>query len=156
MAASAVLLILGIAGKDPVWAVTCIALAMGALGATESFFWVTGVELGRRHGGLSAAILNTGGNAGGIPAPYLTPWISAQYGWQIGLGLASVLVLIGAVLWCWIGPGGETASTADNQPEPSTFGSRIASAPAWAMATRSAWPQGVSRPLTRATSSRQP
>ena len=38
----------------------------------------------------------------------------------------------------------------------STLGSRMAPGPAAAMAARSAWPQGVSRPLTRTTSSRRP
>ncbi|MSR57394.1 MAG: MFS transporter [Planctomycetaceae bacterium] len=104
MIASALLLIMGIFGSQPVWVVTCFALAMYALGASEASFWLTGIELGRERGGLSAAILNAGGNAGGIPAPYITPLFSEYFGWQYGLGLASVLCLFGAVLWWWIDP----------------------------------------------------
>lgn len=104
MIASAVLLGMGILGSQPVWVVSCFALAMGALGASESAFWVTGIELGRKRGGLSAAILNTGGNAGGIMAPVITPLFSQYFGWQAGLGLASVLCILGAALWWWIDP----------------------------------------------------
>jgi sugar phosphate permease len=110
MFASAILLAMGIASDNATWAVSCITLAMGALGASESSFWVTGVELGGKRGGLSAAILNTGGNAGGIPAPYLTPliskWVDSQElgigGWQVSMGVASALCFMGAGLWFFI------------------------------------------------------
>ncbi len=101
---SAVLLCMGILGTEPAWVVTCFALAMGVLGASESSFWVTGIELGRKRGGLSAAILNAGGNAGGILAPVITPLFSKHFGWQAGLGVASVLCIFGALLWWWIDP----------------------------------------------------
>lgn len=103
MATSAVFIVVGIVATQPLWVVTSFALAMGALGASEPCFWVTGIELGRQRGGLSAAILNTGGNAGGILAPAITPIISQYVGWQGGLGLASALCLSGAVMWLWIG-----------------------------------------------------
>jgi dipeptide/tripeptide permease len=53
---------------------------------------------------MSAAILNTGGNAGGILAPIVTPLFSGYFGWQAGLGVASVICLFGAALWRWIDP----------------------------------------------------
>lgn len=105
MLASSVLLVAGILEGQPVWAVvTCFSLAMGTLGASEAPFWVTGVQLGGRRGGLSGAFLNTIGNAGGILAPIVTPLFSNYFGWQAGLGLASGVCLIGAVLWLWIDP----------------------------------------------------
>ena len=36
---------------------------------SEGPFWVTAIELGGSQGGVSAALLNTGGNIGGILAP---------------------------------------------------------------------------------------
>lgn len=104
MLASAVLLALGLLGDTPIWVVGCFTLAMGALGASESPFWVMSVELGRRRGGLSAAILNTGGNLGGMLAPVVTPLFSDYFGWKAGLLLASALCLVGAALWLWIDP----------------------------------------------------
>ncbi|MGE5191299.1 MAG: MFS transporter [Deltaproteobacteria bacterium] len=118
MIASAVLLGAGILGGRPGWVVTCFALAMGALGVSEAPFWVTGIELGSRRGGLSAAILNTGGNAGGILAPVITPLFSKYFGWQAGLGLAGVLCIFGAALWWWIDPNErQPADFADLVPE---------------------------------------
>jgi sugar phosphate permease len=102
MAASAVLLVLGILRPEPVWVVTCFTLALGALGTSEAPFWVTGIELGRQRGGLSASILNAGGNVGGILAPVITPLFSSYFGWRAGLCLASALCLFGAVLWWWV------------------------------------------------------
>lgn len=129
---SAILLALGIMTGNTLLAVTCITLATGALGVSESSFWVTGVELGGKRGGLSAAILNTGGNVGGLPAPYLTPLISeyvdhwqTQAGvayfksWQPGMGVASIICFIGAGLWFWI-----------DTEEPESSGIALAQAPA--------------------------
>jgi MFS family permease len=111
MLASAVFLALGLLGDRPLWVLACFTLAMGALGASESSFWVTGVELGRRRGGLSASIVNTGGNLGGMLAPVVTPLFSDYFGWKAGLGLASALCVVGAALWLWIDPeeGNEAA-----------------------------------------------
>jgi ACS family glucarate transporter-like MFS transporter len=104
MTASACLLWVGVRASEPVWIVTWLALALGVLGMAEGPFWVTAVEVGGRRGGLSAAIFNTGGNAGGILAPFATPWVSDSlgYGWQSGISLGSVICLLGAACWIWI------------------------------------------------------
>ena len=74
--------------SEPFWIVTWLSLALGVLGMAEGPFWVTAVEVGGRRGGLSASIFNTGGNAGGILAPIVTPWISdaLDFGWQSRIG----------------------------------------------------------------------
>lgn len=102
MIASAILLLVGISLSNSAYVVTCFALAMGALGASESSFWTTGIKLGKRQGGLSGAFLNAGGNAGGIPAPYLTPLIADAFNWQTGLAVAGLLCIAGSLLWLWI------------------------------------------------------
>ncbi len=122
-AASAGLLLLGIRASDPAWIVTWLSLALGVLGMAEGPFWVTAVEVGRGRGGFSAGVFNTGGNAGGILAPVITPWVSDTlgYGWEAGIGLGSAVGLFGAVLWLGIDPTNddlvEVALTPDN-PEP--------------------------------------
>jgi MFS family permease len=92
---------LGIIGKSPAWIVTWFSLALGLLGASEGVFWSTGVEIGRGRGGTAAAIMNTGGNAGGMLAPVVTPWISAHFGWPLGIGLGGLVCILGAL--CWLG-----------------------------------------------------
>jgi MFS family permease len=104
MTASAGFLLVGILSTEPIWIVTWLSLSLGILGLAEGPFWVTAVEVGGRRGGLSAAVLNTGGNAGGILAPVVTPWLSdtLHLGWQVGMAAGSAVCLLGAVAWCWI------------------------------------------------------
>jgi len=104
MTASAAFLGAGIVCREPAWIVTCFSLALAFLGACEGAFWTTAIDLGGRQGGLSAAIVNTGGNAGGALAPYLTPLISHHFGWPAGIGVACVICILGAVKWIWIDP----------------------------------------------------
>ncbi|HEV3255825.1 MAG TPA: MFS transporter [Gemmataceae bacterium] len=109
MAASALLLVLGLCSGAPWWVVPCFTLSMASLGTCEGTFWTTAIELGGTRGGTSAAIFNTGGNAGGLLAPVVTPLFSAYFSWQAGIALASVVCLTGAVLWLWIDPAERTS-----------------------------------------------
>ncbi len=89
--------------QDPLWTLIWFTLAHGAIGATEGSFWTTAIELGGRSGGTSGAIVNTGGNAGGVLAPYATRWIGS-YDWRMAFCLGSVICLVGVCLWWWIDP----------------------------------------------------
>jgi MFS family permease len=105
MTLSALLLGLGLVSTEPVWIVIWFALALAAIGATEGPAWTTAVELGGRHGGgTAAAICNTGGNAGGLLAPILTPVLALQFDWKIAVAAGGFYCLLGAVLWAWIHP----------------------------------------------------
>jgi MFS family permease len=90
---------LGIHSTNPKAILICFAVAMGAAGLGEGSFWTAAVRIGGRRGGAAAAVLNTGGNAGGLLAPALTPVISDQFGWQWGLAVGSFVCLLAAVLW---------------------------------------------------------
>lgn len=105
MTAGALLLTLGAFAREPAWIVFWFALALGAVGASEGPFWATAVELGGRRGGSSAAFFNTGGNAGGMLAPVVTPLIGRQFGWGWAMGVGGLVCLAGVVLWFWIDPG---------------------------------------------------
>jgi MFS family permease len=107
MAAGACLLALGASTREPVWSATWFAMAMGAVGAVEGPHWATAVELGARRGGSAAAILNTGGNAGGLLAPIITPWVGQRHGWGAAVALGSLVLLAGVALWFGIVPGGK-------------------------------------------------
>lgn len=103
MIAGGLLVLGGVMTRDPVWSVTWFSLALGVVGTCEGTFWSTAIDLGRGQGGTAAAIVNTGGNAGGFLAPILTPWISRTIHWQAGIGLGGVICLLGAL--CWLGIG---------------------------------------------------
>jgi MFS family permease len=104
MAAGAALLFAGVAARDPAWIAAWFALALGAVGMAEGPSWATAIELGGRRGGSSAALFNTGGNAGGILAPIITPAVGERLGWGSAVGLGALICLAGLVLWLWVEP----------------------------------------------------
>jgi MFS family permease len=99
---SAVVLGAGLLSGDPTAMLVCFAVSMATAGASEGAFWTTAIALGGRLGGTSAAVLNTGGNAGGLLAPIVTPLFSHYFGWKAGIALACVPCVVGAALWLWI------------------------------------------------------
>jgi ACS family D-galactonate transporter-like MFS transporter len=105
MVASGLFLLAGVSVTDPNAVLAFFTLSMAALATCESPFWVNGVALGRRRGGLSGAILNTVGNAGGLVAPIVTPLFSDHIGWRGSLAVAAVICLVGAPLWLSVDPG---------------------------------------------------
>jgi MFS family permease len=113
MLAGAVLLIGGVSASEPAWIVTWFALALGAVGMAEGPSWATAIELGGRRGGSSAALFNTGGNAGGILAPIITPRIGETLGWGYAVSLGALICLAGLVLWIWIDPHAKPPDTGD-------------------------------------------
>ncbi len=104
MVLGALLVGLGLFSPLPGWTVLLFGLALAAVGATEGPSWATAVELGGRRGATAAGIFNTGGNAGGVLAPVITPLVSDAWGWKWGLGLGALICLTGACLWFWIDP----------------------------------------------------
>jgi ACS family D-galactonate transporter-like MFS transporter len=120
MVASAALLGAGILFKQPIWIVTCFSLALASLGASEGSFWTTATDLGGGRAGVAAAIVNTGGNAGGALAPQLTPLIGDHFGWQGGLAVAAVFCFLGAILWRWIDPDEGFQSPGAPETSPAT------------------------------------
>jgi MFS family permease len=91
----------------------CFALAMMVVGASEGSFWTLSVELGGARGGTAAGILNTGGNAGGLAAPVVTPYLSKWFGWQAGFFVASVCCVLAALCWVGIDPYERVAEPKD-------------------------------------------
>jgi sugar phosphate permease len=104
MALSAVFLALGIFARDRSWVVLWFTLSLGVLGLCEGSFWTSAVEIGGRHGGSAAAIMNTGGNGIGLLAPMITPFVSDALGWKWGIGLGALICVGGALCWFWIDP----------------------------------------------------
>ncbi len=106
MATGAGLTVIGVLVDWPAVTIASFALAMAAVGMAEGPFWTAVVEVAGNRRGMAAAFFNTGGNIGGLLAPYATPIISAWLGWQSGIALASLFCLVGAALWLWVRPAG--------------------------------------------------
>jgi MFS family permease len=90
---------------------------MGAVGMSEGSYWTASVRIGGRRGATAAGILNTGGNAGGLPAPVLMPLIGTSVSWRAALGVAAVVCVAGAALWLPVDPS-------DRLDEPAPLGER--------------------------------
>src|SRR5205085_1314850 len=69
------------AATTPEWVLFWFSLALCGMGAVEPPTWTTAQELGGRRGATAAGICNTGGNAGGIIAPVVTPLVATRFGW---------------------------------------------------------------------------
>jgi MFS family permease len=104
MTAGAVFLMFGVFSREPQWIVAWFALALGSVGMAEGPFWATAIDLGGRRGGSAAAVLNFGGNAGGLLAPTLTPWIGQELNWGAAVAVGGIICLVGVALWLWIDP----------------------------------------------------
>lgn len=104
MLTAAVSTIISGRSKDPEVVLFWFSLAMAGIGACEGPMWTLAVRMGRHSGGTAAGIFNTGGNIGGIISPALTPLIGFEY----GLWIASLLCVIGAILWIGIDAREET------------------------------------------------
>jgi MFS family permease len=95
---------LGVRSTDPTQVTVLFSLSLAALGMCEGIFWTTATEIGGQQGGLTAAFLNTGGNAMGAFAPTITPWLAKQFGWEAAIGVACAICALGGVLWLGIAP----------------------------------------------------
>jgi predicted MFS family arabinose efflux permease len=95
---------LGLTAPTSLATLACFLAAMAGAGMSEGSYWTASVRLGGPRAGAASAIMNTGGNLGGLLAPALTPIISSLLGWKAGLGVAGLVCLAGAALWPWIDP----------------------------------------------------
>jgi ACS family glucarate transporter-like MFS transporter len=100
---SAILLYIGTNLTDTVSVVTLLCLSLGFAASSDGPYWAAAIDAGGEHSGVSGAILNTGGNLGGLLAPVLTPFIASKAGWSWGLYAGSLIVMIGVALWFFIG-----------------------------------------------------
>jgi MFS transporter, ACS family, D-galactonate transporter len=107
MIASGLVFEIGAASGDSTAMLVTFTLSAGLLGMCEAAFWTTIVELGLPRGGLAAAVMNFGGNAGGLLSPVITPWLSERLGaiygtsagWRASLMVAGAVAIVGAVMW---------------------------------------------------------
>ena len=99
MLASAVLLFAATRAQEQATVVGLFFLAHAAIGLCEAPTWVAALEIGKEQCGTSAAIVNTGGNLGGMLAPTITAYVASKYEWNTSFALASIVCLFGVVQW---------------------------------------------------------
>ncbi len=102
MSLSAVLLVLGTNATNTALVVTLLSLALACCASTEGPYWAAAIDIGSEDAGTASGILNSVGNAGGLLAPVLTPFIAARLGWAWGLYAAGIIILAGAATWWFV------------------------------------------------------
>jgi ACS family glucarate transporter-like MFS transporter len=112
---SAVLLYLTVTATSPYWAVAALCLGFGCVEITEGSFWGATMRLAPQDTMAATAVLNTGGNLGGVVATPIIAALSAYWGWPAVFATGAVLSLVAASLWLWIDAG--RASMMDPQRE---------------------------------------
>lgn len=99
MGLGALFALMGVNATHPINVAMCLAVSMAALGMCEGVFWTTATDFGGKSRGLSAAIMNTGGNFGGLVSPVLTPVMAKTLGWHGAIMVACAIVGLGGAIW---------------------------------------------------------
>ena len=90
-------------------AAVCLALATALVLSVEGPFWAAMMDVAGGRSGTAGGVMNMGSNLGGLVSPALTPILAASVGWENALHVASVLSVIGGLLWLGVGPPSRTA-----------------------------------------------
>jgi ACS family glucarate transporter-like MFS transporter len=87
---------------SPYWAVANLSLAFACVEVTEGPYWAATMRVAPSDSMATTAILNTGGNLGGIVATPIIAALSSRHSW-IGVFVTGTTVsLAAALLWFWV------------------------------------------------------
>lgn len=111
---AALFLYLTITAVSPYWAVAALSLAFACVELTEGPFWAAAMRCAPANSMQATAVLNTGGNLGGVVATPIIAALSATHSWPSVFATGAVLSVVAAALWIWIDVAGssETPDTA--------------------------------------------
>jgi len=113
--AAGVLLLVSVHTGSAFTALAGLSLAFGLLEMNEGPFWAASMQIGRQDAVAAGAILNTGGNLGGIVATPLVALISGNGDWTTPFVAGAACALASALIWLLINPAAPANAAA---PEP--------------------------------------
>jgi MFS transporter, ACS family, glucarate transporter len=90
------------AAGNTYFAVGALCLAFGCCEIMEGPFWSTTMRLAPADSMAATAVLNTGGNLGGVVATPAIAALSATHQWQAVFTIGTLASLAAAALWIWI------------------------------------------------------
>jgi ACS family glucarate transporter-like MFS transporter len=99
-----VLLLISVHSTSAWAALSGLSLAFGLLEINEAPFWAASMEIGRQDAVSAGAILNTGGNIGGIVATPLVAWLSGGGDWTTPFVAGAACALASGLIWLLINP----------------------------------------------------
>ena len=96
---AALFMYLTVTAASPYWAVGLLCLGFGCIELTEGSYW--GATMRRAPGDTmtATAVLNTGGNLGGVVATPIIAAVSSSYSWTVVFATGAVCALVAAALW---------------------------------------------------------
>ena len=97
-------------------AVAALSLAFAFTELTEGAYWAATMRAAPTEVMASTAVLNTGGNLGGVVATPTIAMLSAGHHWMVIFGLGAVLSVLAAGLWFFI-----DIDAPDNVTDPDEF-----------------------------------
>lgn len=102
---AAVFLYLTVSAVNPYWAVAALCLGFACVEVTEGSFWGATMRLAPSDTMAATAVLNTGGNLGGVVATPIIAALSVGYGWGAVFATGAITSVIAAALWFTIDAG---------------------------------------------------
>jgi ACS family glucarate transporter-like MFS transporter len=102
---AAVFLYLTVSLANPYWAVAALCLGFAFLEVTEGPYWAATMHLAPRDTMAGTAILNTGGNLGGVVATPIIAALSAGHNWSLVFATGAATSVAAAALWLTIDAG---------------------------------------------------
>src|SRR5688572_7991067 len=103
---AALFLYLTVSLANPYWATAALCLGFGSVELNEGNYWGVAMRLAPNDSMAATAVLNTGGNLGGVIGTPVIAGVSAvQVGWGIVFATGIVTSVVAALLWLTIDPG---------------------------------------------------
>jgi sugar phosphate permease len=102
--AAGILLLVSVHAASAWVALAGLSLAFGLLEVNEGPFWAASLEIGRDDAAAAGAILNTGGNLGGIVATPVVAALSGGGDWTTPFVAGAACALVSALVWLLIDP----------------------------------------------------
>lgn len=102
---AALFLFLTVTTVSPYWAVVALCAAFACVEITEASFWGATMRLAPQDTMAATAVLNTGGNLGGVVATPIIAALSAGQGWGSVFAIGAAMAMAAASLWLTIDAG---------------------------------------------------
>jgi len=96
------LLFLAVNSSNGYEAVAALSFAFASIELTEGPFLAAATTIARQHTMAATAVVNTGGNCGGIIATPIVAALSAHAGWTTAFVTGSAFALVSAFLWLFV------------------------------------------------------
>lgn len=102
---ASVFLYLTVSLESPYWAVAALCLGFACVELNEGPFWGAAMRLQPSDTMAATAVLNTGGNLGGLIGTPIIAALSAGKNWAMVFSTGAVTSIVAALLWIWIDAG---------------------------------------------------